>query len=218
MSILLQKMAITEKKINIAIIEDEDEIRDGYCFLIKRSVQFSCTGYASAELALEVFKRKIPDIVLMDVNLPGMNGIECTQVIKSTMPDVLIMMFTAYENNENVFKALEAGANGYILKQSSPEELLEAIKDLYSGGAPMSSAIARKVVSSFSKVSEKNKSFNLSIREEEVLKLLSNGFRYKDIAEKLFISISTVRSHIYSIYEKLHVHNRTEALNKFNVR
>lgn len=209
-------MITSENKIDIAIIEDEEEIREGYCFLINRSPQFACTGYASAELALEVFRIKVPDIVLMDVNLEGMNGIECTHIIKSTLPETLIMMFTAYENNENVFKALEAGANGYILKQSSPEELLDAIKDLYNGGAPMSSAIARQVVSTFSKVSIKNKAFNLSFREEEVLKLLSRGFRYKDIADKLFISISTVRSHIYSIYEKLHVHNRTEALNKFN--
>jgi len=207
-----------QKPIEIAIIEDEDEIREGYCFLINRSQEFNCTGYASAEQALQLFEQELPSIILMDVNLQGMDGIECTRIIKSRHPETLIMMFTAYENNENVFKALEAGANGYVLKQSSPGELLDAITELYRGGSPMSSVIARKVVSSFSKITAKQQSFNLSVREEEVLQLLATGFRYQDIADKLFISISTVRSHIYSIYEKLHVNNRTEALNKFNSR
>jgi DNA-binding NarL/FixJ family response regulator len=204
-----------EKKIRVAIIEDEDEIRNGYSFLINRSPGVTCIGFSSAEKALSAFKNERPEIVLMDVNLQGMNGIDCTKVIKATWPEILIMMFTAYENNENVFRALEAGANGYILKQATPQELLDAILELHNGGAPMSSAIARKVVSSFSKSIDGQKSFNLSEREEEVLALLSSGFRYKDIAERLFISISTVRSHIYNIYEKLHVNNRTEALNRF---
>jgi DNA-binding NarL/FixJ family response regulator len=203
------------KKIQVVIIEDEDEIREGYTFLINRSPGVVCIGFASAESALVAFKTERPEIILMDVNLQGMNGIDCTKVIKSTWPDIQIMMFTAYENNENVFKALEAGASGYILKQATPQELLDAIMELHNGGAPMSSAIARKVVSSFSKTTDNQKSFNLSEREEEVLSLLSNGFRYKDIADRLFISISTVRSHIYNIYEKLHVNNRTEALNRF---
>jgi DNA-binding NarL/FixJ family response regulator len=211
-------MSGADVSIDVAIVEDEKVIREGYCFLINQSPEFHCTGYASAESALESFKIKAPDVVLMDVNLQGMNGIECTRIIKGGMPETLIMMFTVYENNENVFKALEAGASGYLLKQSAPEEVIAAIKDLYNGGAPMSGTIARKVVSAFNKTPLEDESFELSTREEEVLKLLSTGYRYKDIADRLFISISTVRSHIYNIYEKLHVHNRTEALNKFNNR
>ena len=211
-------MSKAGEKINVAIIEDEKVIRDGYCFLICQSLEFQCEGYASAEEALDSFRRKAPDVVLMDVNLQGMNGIECTRIIKAEMPNTLIMMFTVYENNENVFKALEAGASGYLLKQSSPEEVVAAIKDLHNGGAPMSGTIARKVVNAFTKNHTIQDDFELSSREEEVLKLLSTGYRYKDIADRLFISISTVRSHIYNIYEKLHVHNRTEALNKFNSR
>ncbi|MEO8210227.1 MAG: response regulator transcription factor [bacterium] len=200
----------------VFVIEDDTEIRNGYCFLIEYSQEFIAKGFSSAEDALKEILNYKPDLVLMDVNLPGMSGIECTMIIKKAYPEILIMMFTVYENNENVFKALEAGASGYILKQASPEELLDAIHQLNEGGAPMSSSIARMVVSSFSKVSnhEPDK-FNLSEREKEVLDLLAGGFRYKDIADKLFISISTVRSHIFSMYEKLHVHNRTEALKKY---
>ncbi len=204
----------TRKK--IFIIEDIDEIREGYIFLINRSQDFSCVGFSNAEAALKEINKDKPAMILMDVNLPGMSGIECTRLIKKSNPEILIMMFTVYENNENVFKALEAGASGYILKQSTPDELLSAIRQLDSGGAPMSSSIARMVVSSFSKISNKNDNqYNLSEREREVLDLLADGFRYKDIADKLFISISTVRSHIFSMYEKLHVHNRTEALIKY---
>ncbi len=205
-----------EKKIHVAIIEDEDELRTGYCFLINRAPDFSCSGFHSAEAAIPEINKTNTDIILMDVNLPGMTGIECAGKIKAAFPEILIMMFTVYENNENVFKALAAGASGYILKQSSPAELLEAIRELHAGGAPMSSSIARMVVSSFNPQSKKENPYNLSEREAEVLQLLAGGFRYKDIADKLFITISTVRSHIYKIYEKLHVHNRTEALNKFN--
>lgn len=206
-----------QDKIRVAIIEDEEDIRKGYCFLINRSPEFACLGFPSAETALEHLKNNRVDIFLMDVNLPSMNGIECTRVIKSQYPQALIMMFTIYENNENVFKALEAGASGYILKQASPDELLYAIKDMHNGGSPMSSSIARMVVSHFNKINPLNENkYNLSDREKEVLQLLADGYRYKDIATKLFITISTVRSHIYSIYEKLHVHNRTDALNKYN--
>jgi len=206
-------------KKSVFIIEDDAEIRNGYCFLIDYSQEFSCKSFNSAEEALKEIPINKPDLILMDVNLPGMNGIECTKIIKKSYPEILIMMFTVYENNENVFKALEAGASGYILKQSSPDELLEAIRQLDTGGAPMSTSIARMVVSSFSKLPDNNANdYNLSEREKEVLDLLAGGFRYKDIAEKLFISISTVRSHIFSMYEKLHVHNRTEALNKYKLK
>jgi DNA-binding NarL/FixJ family response regulator len=203
-------------KKTVYIIEDITEIRNGYCFLIEYSNEFLAKGFSSAEDALKEIEFNKPDLILMDVNLPGMTGIECTKIIKKSYPEILIMMFTVYENNENVFKALEAGASGYILKQSSPDELMDAIHQLNDGGAPMSSSIARMVVSSFSKISDnRSDKYNLSEREKEILELLAGGFRYKDIADQLFISISTVRSHIFSIYEKLHVHNRTEALNKY---
>jgi DNA-binding NarL/FixJ family response regulator len=204
---------ITLKK--IFIVEDDDEVRTGSVFLINFSNEYVCTGFSNAEDALRAIKVNKPDIVLMDVNLPGMNGIECTKLIKQASRDIQVMMFTVYENHENVFKALEAGASGYLLKQSTPNELLDAIRLLNAGGAPMSTSIARMVVSSFNKhaaiIDEK---YHLSDREKEILDLLSEGYRYQDIADKLFINISTVRSHIYHIYEKLHVSNRTEALNK----
>lgn len=203
-------------EIKVIIVEDEREIREGYCFLINQSQEFSCIGFGTADEALQYLKTKTADIVLMDVNLPGTDGITCTRIIKNAYPKLLVMMFTIYENNENVFKALEAGANGYILKQSPPGELIAALKELHAGGAPMSSSIARMVVASFNSNKVQKNSYELTDREEEILKLLSEGYRYKDIATKLFISISTVRTHIYNIYEKLHVHNRTEALNKFN--
>jgi DNA-binding NarL/FixJ family response regulator len=205
------------KKI-VYIIEDDTEIRNGYSFLIDYSQEFTCISFRTAEEALIQINNDKPDFILMDVNLPGMSGIECTQHIKKMHPEILIMMFTVYENNENIFKALEAGASGYILKQSTPAELLDALRQLKAGGAPMSTSIARKVVSSFSKSSNpKENQYNLSEREKEILNLLAGGFRYKDIADKLFISVSTVRSHVFNMYEKLHVHNRTEALNKFNL-
>ncbi len=204
------------QKTSVIIIEDEKDIREGYCFLINKSHEFSCKGFATGEEALEYLAKHEASIVLMDVNLPGADGITCTRIIKSSFPKTLVMMFTIYENNENVFKALEAGANGYLLKQSPPEELLTALIELLNGGAPMSSSIASMVVASFNKNTKTLSIYELTDREQEVLKYLSEGYRYKDIANKLFISISTVRSHIYNIYEKLHVNNRTSAVNKFN--
>ncbi|MFT3908976.1 MAG: response regulator transcription factor [Ferruginibacter sp.] len=202
-------------KRKVFIVEDMEDIRNGYVFLINQSANFNCTGYVSAEAALAAIETNKPAVILMDVNLPGMSGIECTRKIKMRYPDILIMMFTVYENNENIFSALEAGASGYILKQSTPADLMEAIEELCSGGSPMSSTIARKVVNSFKRSFTNNHEDELSPREREVLELLAEGHRYKDIGDKLYISISTVRSHIQKIYDKLHVHNRTEALNKY---
>ena len=202
-------------KRKVFIVEDMEDIRNGYVFLINQSAGFNCTGYISAEAALDVIETNKPAVILMDVNLPGMSGIECTRKIKIKYPDILIMMFTVYENNENIFSALEAGASGYILKQSTPADLMEAIEELCRGGSPMSSTIARKVVNSFKRSFENAQEDELSQREREVLELLAEGHRYKDIGDKLYISISTVRSHIQKIYDKLHVHNRTAALNKY---
>ena len=156
--------------------------------------------------------------MLMDVNLPGMSGIEATRIVKQKFPGALILMFTVYENNENVFDALEAGASGYVLKQTKPAKLLEAIMDVYNGGAPMSSQVARMVVASFRGKKISSEETELSDREKEVLELLAAGFRNKEVAEKLFINLSTVKSHVYNIYQKLHVTSRVEALNKIQGR
>jgi len=157
-----------------------------------------------------------PDIVLMDINLPGMNGIECIRRVKTVCPQLQFMMFTIYEDSEQVFDALAAGASGYLLKKTPRDKILPSIQELYEGGSPMSTQIARKVVAYFQKEKEaSNNQAQLSAREREVLELLSKGFVYKEIAARLNIATGTVRQHIHKIYEKLHVQNRTEALNKF---
>jgi len=201
-------------EIKVIIIEDQEEIRKGYEFLINSSDNFSCIGYAEAESAIENLYFDKPEVVLMDVNLPGISGIEATKILKEKFPKLQILMFTIYENNQNVFDALEAGASGYILKQTKPAELLEAILEIHNGGAPMSSQIAKMVVNSFQKKNLADTEAELSEREHEILMLLTAGFRNKEVAEKLSISLSTVKSHVYSIYQKLHVSSRVEAVNK----
>ena len=151
----------------------------------------------------------------MDINLPGMSGIECIKKIKKKCPEMQFMMFTIYENSEQVYEALAAGASGYLLKKTPSEKILEALKELHEGGAPMSTHIARKVISFFQKENKTNDNSQLSNREKQVLALLSKGFLYKEISNQLFISTGTVRQHIHKIYEKLHVQNRMEAINKF---
>lgn len=207
------------KKLNIALVEDDAEIRDVYGFLINKTDNMVCTGFDDAETFLEAFENNDFNIVIMDVNLPGMTGIECTKKIKSKRPHTQVMMFTVYENNENVFKALEAGASGYLVKHSSPASIIESINLLVDGGAPMSGPIARKVLNFFDKTSKKSENeFGLSEREAEILALLAQGFRYQDIADQLFISFGTVRTHIYNIYAKMHVNNKTSAILKWNNR
>lgn len=202
----------------MSVVEDMDEVRQKIKRIIDESEEFICLStYSNAEKALEELPRLSPDIVLMDINLPGMSGIECIKEVKKKCPQIQFMMFTIYENSEQVYEALAAGANGYLLKQTPPEEILRALKELYEGGAPMSTHIARKVVSFFQKENKNNPehSADLSKREKQVLELLSKGFLYKEISDQLFISTGTVRQHIHKIYEKLHVQNRTEAINKF---
>jgi RNA polymerase sigma factor (sigma-70 family) len=181
---------------------------------------YSVAGsYISGEDALLKIPEIKPEIVLIDINLGGINGIEVVKILKKTMTDVLFMMCTIYEEDEKIFEALSAGASGYILKKTAPDKLLTAIKELQDGGSPMSSQIARKVVTHFQSTSNKttvNDSLNLlSNREKEILEMLSKGLTYKEIAEKVFISPQTVRKHVYHIYEKLHVSNRIEAVNAF---
>ncbi len=202
--------------LNIALVEDDEEIRAVYAYLINKDSEMKASPFGDSESFLAACKNIKFDVVIMDVNLPGMDGITCTRNIKTTSPETLVLMFTVYENNENIFKALEAGANGYLVKQSSPISIIEAIRELHSGGAPMSGQIARKVLDHFSKVQKPNSNqFGLSEREQEILNLLATGFRYQDIADQLHISFGTVRTHIYNIYTKMHVDNRTEALNKW---
>src|SRR5258706_16119238 len=166
-------------EIKIIIIEDQEEIRKGYEFLINNSNDFSCIGYANAEDAIDnVFFDK-PEIILMDVNLPGISGIEATKFLKEKFPKVHIIIFTVYENNENVFQALEAGASGYILKQTKPAQLIEAIKEVYNGGAPINTRIAKMVLASFQKKKICYNEEELKERENEILKLLSAGYRNK---------------------------------------
>jgi DNA-binding NarL/FixJ family response regulator len=202
--------------ITIVIVEDLDEVREGLNNFISLNRDFKVLdSFKTAEEALYAVPEIKPDVVIMDINLPGINGIECIRLLKDKSPGTQFMMFTVYENDEKVFEALKAGASGYLLKNTGLPQLAEALKDLHGGGSPMSANIARKLVSFFrSTEKETERVETLSDRENEVLQLLSKGLLYKEIAGGLSISIATVRQHIHHIYEKLHVQNRTEAINK----
>ena len=206
--------------ISIAIVEDNHDIRNALEQIIEMADGYSLAGsYNSGEDALKKIPQIKPEVVLIDINLGGINGIEVVKLLKKNMTEVLFMMCTIYEEDEKIFEALSAGASGYILKKTAPDKLLTAIKELQDGGSPMSSQIARKVVTHFQNSSNKsmvNDSLDLlSSREKEILEMLSKGLLYKEIAEKVFISPQTVRKHVYHIYEKLHVSNRIEAVNAF---
>lgn len=200
----------------IMLIEDHEEIRNGIEFILKNEPSFHCQSYKNAELALDDFAIYRPGVVLMDINLPGQNGIEATSWIKANFPDVQIMMCTVYEDSEKIFGALKAGASGYLLKRYAASTLLDSIREMLQGGAPMSTEIARKVVNSFQQEDPQNRDqeYKLTKRESEILDLLAKGYRNKDIADRLFLSANTIRTHIYNIYEKLHVQTRIEAINK----
>lgn len=202
--------------ITLAIVEDLDEVRDGLKNFISLSSDFKILDiFKTAEEAVHDIPTLKPDIVIMDINLPGMNGIECIKEIKNKIPNTQFMMFTVYENDEKVFEALKAGASGYLLKNTGLVQLIESLKELHNGGSPMSANIARKLVTLFrNEQKEASKLEILSSRENEILQLLTKGLLYKEIADQLAISVSTVRQHIHHIYEKLHVQNRTEAINK----
>ena len=202
--------------ITLAIVEDLDEVRDGLKNFISLNQDFKVLNtFKTAEDAVTDLPKLKPDIVIMDINLPGMNGIECILQVKDKSPGTQFMMFTVYENDEKVFEALKAGASGYLLKNTGLIQLIESLKELYNGGSPMSANIARKLVTVFREKEKNAISIGvLSNRENEILQLLSKGLLYKEIADQLTISVSTVRQHIHHIYEKLHVQNRTEAINK----
>lgn len=202
--------------ISIAIVEDLDEVRDGLKNFISLSDDFTVVGtFKTGEDALAKLPGLAPDIVIMDINLPGMNGIECIRRVKDKSSGTQFMMFTVYENDEKVFEALKAGASGYLLKNTGLLQMVESLKELYEGGSPMSANIARKLVNLFRDPAKETISIDvLSVRENEILQLLSKGLLYKEIADQLQITTGTVRQHIHKIYEKLHVQNRTEAINK----
>lgn len=203
--------------INVSIVEDNDQLRGTLARVISRAEGFRCLShYPNAEEALQALPTDRPDVVLMDINLPGMNGVECVRRLKQVAPTTQVVMLTVYEDTENIFNALAAGASGYLLKRTKSAELLEAIRDVQRGGSPMTTHIARKVVQSFQQTSPSTQpTENLSAREQEVLDCLSQGFLYKEIAEKLGISYETVHTYIRRIYEKLQVRTRTEAVAKF---
>lgn len=202
--------------IAISIVEDDDGVRAGLVRLIEKSRDFRLlASYPDAEAALREIPQARPDILLMDINLPTMNGIECVQKLHALDPSLRVIMLTVYENPEQIFDALRAGAIGYLLKQKPSENLLEAIRDAHQGGSPMSSQIARKVVQFFQASRPAEADGQLSSREVEVLTLLSKGHLIKEIADHLGISFVTVRTYIRRIYEKLHVHSRSQAVAKF---
>jgi DNA-binding NarL/FixJ family response regulator len=210
------KLFSVNMSITLAIVEDLDEVRDGLKNFIALSHDFEVLNtFKTAEEAIHDLPKLKPDIVIMDINLPGINGIECIRQVKDKTPETQFMMFTVYENDEKVFEALKAGASGYLLKNTGLVQLIESLKELYNGGSPMSANIARKLVTVFrNQIPETTHLAILSSRENEILQLLSKGLLYKEIADQLAISVSTVRQHIHHVYEKLHVQNRTEALNK----
>jgi len=207
--------------ITISIVEDNDQLRGTLAKVIGRTEGFRfVSDYANAEDALANLPKIKPDVVLMDINLPGMNGVECVRKLKALLPQAQVMMLTVYEDTENIFKALAAGANGYMLKRTPTKELIEAIHEVHRGGSPMTTHIARLVVQSFQKPVAASPSADtpapeLSEREKQVLDLLVQGLIYKEIAEKLNIGYETVHTYIRRIYEKLQVRTRTEAVAKF---
>ena len=203
--------------ITVSIVEDSDQLRNTLTRVINRAEGFECvSNYPNAEAALDDLPKKNPNVVLMDINLPGMNGVECVRKLKQVAPKIQIVMLTVYEDTENIFNALAAGASGYLLKRTTTPELLESIREVNRGGSPMTAHIARKVVLSFQKsAASVEATEDLSPRERKVLDCLSQGFLYKEIAEKLGISYETVHTYIRRIYEKLQVRTRTEAVAKF---
>jgi DNA-binding NarL/FixJ family response regulator len=208
---------VSEPNLRVAVVEDDDDIRAHLVVLISRAAGFNLAGrYGSAEEALAGIPHHPPDVVLMDIQLPGLSGIECVRALKQRLPNVQFLMLTIYEDSEQIFQSLQAGASGYLLKRTASAQLLEGIRDVYAGGSPMNSHIARKVVQFFNQRQRATPELeSLSVREQEVLELLSRGQLYKEIAAQLGVTLDTVRKHLQSTYQKLHVHSRTEAVVKY---
>jgi DNA-binding NarL/FixJ family response regulator len=203
--------------IRVAIVEDDEQVRENLARLVGEAKGFECVAtFSSGEQALEALPRRTPDVVLMDINLPGISGVECVRQLKSIWPDLHIVMLTVYDDSDRIFQALQMGASGYLLKRTTAAEILRAIEDVHSGGAPMSSYIARKVVQSFRRQGASDRpTENLTKRETDVLDYVSRGYANKEIADALGLSAETVRGYLKRIYTKLHVRSRTEAAMKF---
>ena len=203
--------------ITISIVDDEKDLRQSITTFVNGSPGFKCiSAHSSAKDALQHLPADRPDVVLMDIHMKGMDGIECVERLKLLVPEIQIVMLTVYEDTDQIFKALSVGASGYLLKRLSPTKLLQAIREVHAGGSPMSSSIARKVVASFQKAGkEAEKQSLLSPRETMVLDCLAKGLTYKQIADQLEISIDTIRTYLRRVYEKLHVQSRTEAVAKY---
>jgi DNA-binding NarL/FixJ family response regulator len=206
-----------DMQIKVVIVDDDEEIRASLAALIRRAPNLKLIGdFANAEIALKEIPRHVPDVVIMDINMPGMKGWECVRQLKAVKPEVQFLMLTVYEDSDSLFNSLKAGASGYLLKRTASAKLLEAIRDVYNGGAPMTPQLARRVVQFFSKPAEGSSSLaELTPGEREFLSQLANGYAYKEIADRMKISIDTVRSYVRTVYEKLHVHSRTEAVVKY---
>lgn len=203
------------KPIRIAIVEDDQELLKGVsqAMLFSDEIDLVAT-FTNAEDFIRESTTLALDIVLMDIGLPKKSGIACMKLVKPLFSDMQFLMWTSFEDDEKIFDALQAGANGYILKTATLQQLIQAIVELHRGGSPMSSSIARKVIASFHSAEIKQSAYNLTKRENEILEQLAKGYRYKEIADRFFLSIETVRSHVHHIYEKLQVSSRTDALNK----
>jgi DNA-binding NarL/FixJ family response regulator len=202
-------------QLKIGIVEDDQRIRESMAILIRGSEGFVCEHtFSTAEDAIIDIPALNLDVVLMDIHLPGKSGIECIAELKPKCEQTQFIIFTSFEDTESVFKALKSGATGYLTKTTQPSKILDALLDVHKGGSPMSSHIARKIVGSFHTAEKSPELQKLSNREQEILQLLSQGFRYKEIADKLFLSTATVRTHIRNIYEKLQVNSGIEAINK----
>ncbi len=217
---LMEKKSISpkslhEEKIIVAVVDDDAEIRRSLCWIINQSPDFICSAtWKDCSETLKNIESNSPNVILMDIGLPDMSGIECVKLIKDSYPGIQILMLTVYSDEEKIFQSIRAGAVGYILKSSSSEKILAAIGDAYEGGAPMSSEIARKVLNYFRHPKDNIISARLSSREVEVLDELIEGHTYKVIAEKLFLSAHTIRFHVHNIYGKLHVKSRAEVIKK----
>ena len=207
----------TANSIRVAIVEDARGTRESLKELLGRAPGLECIGaYASGEEALEKLPVETTDVVLMDINLPGMSGIDCVGKLKRTRPKLQVLMLTTYEESDLIFDSLRAGASGYLLKNMTPQEIIQAVEQVQAGGSPMSMHIARKVVTHFQRIKEPASDMEkLTKREHEILALLAKGFLYKEIADQLGVSLSTVRAHLHTVYEKLHVQSRTQAVVKF---
>lgn len=203
--------------IKVAIVEDDEGIRASLATVIRRAPALRLAGdYTDGETALKEIPRQPPDVVLMDINLPGINGVECVRQLKAELPALQVLMLTVYEDSDSLFNSLKAGASGYLLKRTAFARLVDSILDVHAGGSPMTPQLARRVVQFFSKPTENRAPVaHLTPGEKEFLDQLAKGYAYKEIADRMKISIDTVRSYVRAVYEKLHVHSRTEAVVKY---